>query len=304
MDKGKSFIFKGRVTEKETVDNLNISRLQFDPQDTLTLYLLSKNKGLWVSYNGGESVENLVEGEADAFALDPEKRGTIYLAKGAKILQSRDGGTVWNSIPVETGGDLIAAIAVHPSLSARIFAVTRNGSLFGSEDNGASWRLMKKIRVKTIKDLIINSKNPNEMYIATEYEGVFQSEDMGVNWNILHALKSFKGSERVHQFKINQQNPSHLFLASSAGLLISQDSGGTWTAPTLLSSSGAGTVTAIGFNPLREQELYYGTKESLFKSVNNGESWSALPLYTEGEPVEILVDDLDGNIVYIGVGNN
>lgn len=257
-----------------------------------------------MSYNGGESVENLVEGDGDTFALDPGKRGTIYLARGSEILQTSDGGTIWNSIFIETESSEIGAIAVHPKESARIFAITRNGSLFGSEDTGASWRLVKKIRIKTVRELIINPQKPEEMHITTDYEGIFKSADGGVNWNVLHTLEPFEGSKRVRQFKMNHRNPLHLFLASDAGFLVSEDGGESWRALTLLSAPGKNALTAIGFNPLRERDLYYGTRDSLFKSADGGGSWSILPLYVSGTPVEILVDEMDGNIVYIGVGSD
>lgn len=304
VDKGKSFVFKGRINDKETVDNLNITRLQFDLQDSLTLYILSKNKGLWVSYNGGESVQNLVEEPIDTFALDPKIRGTLYLGKGAQITKTKDGGMTWTSVFMETDENAIASIAVSPDDSSRIFAVTGNGSFFGSDDGGNSWRLIKKIRIKTVRELVINPKNSKEMYIATEFDGVFKSGDAGANWNIVQGLQQFKGSERTHQFKLNPLEPSHLFLASDAGFLISVDNGGNWRALPLLSGTGGSAALAIGFNPFSEREVYYATRDSFFKSIDGGESWSVMPLYVSGTPAEILVDDVDENIIYIGVGQN
>lgn len=304
IDKGETFKEKIKINEKRVLPtNIDIIDLQFDPQDSLTIYMLARRKGLWVSYNGAETWERLIMNPINAFALSPKKRGLIYTAQKEKIFRSNDGGSEWTEIFSESSKNLITALAVSPSSQNTVYAATKNGIIYESNDQGGSWTVLKKLKARTLNGLFINPKNSHELYITTGLEGVFKSLDNGRNWGILHGLKEFKGSEALLQFKLNSQNPLHLFVASSRGLLASKDGGGKWELLPLLSGNSSTKITAIGFNPFNEKELYYADGYALYKTIDYGASWSILDLSANRQIVKILVDDFDPNIIYIGTGN-
>src|SRR3990167_5817417 len=56
-DRGQSFKQKVAISDTKTINRLAVRSLQFDPQDTRTLYLLARGRGLWVSYNAGDRWE-------------------------------------------------------------------------------------------------------------------------------------------------------------------------------------------------------------------------------------------------------
>ena len=303
INKGDTFAEKIKINEKRTLSGITVAQLQFDPQDSLTLYLLARKKGLWVSYNGAETWERLIIAPIDAFALDPTKRGVIYTAQKEQIFKSAGGGSVWTKIFSENSCNPITALAVNPSASSHLYAATKNGIVFESNDQGASWRVLKKLKARTVNGIIINPKNAREMYLTTRLEGIFKSTDYGANWGILLGLKTFKGSENLGAFKLNPQNPAHLFAGTMRGFFISKDGGGTWTALKLLTGTQSTKITAVGFNPFNERELYYAVENALYKTIDSGGSWSILELPAARPAVEILVDDFDTNIMYIGVGS-
>jgi photosystem II stability/assembly factor-like uncharacterized protein len=302
-NKGETFKLKAKVTDKKSIDKINVKSLQFDPRDSLTLYLLSKKQGLWVSYNGAESWEQLLNQLIETVALDNEERGVIYAAKNTTIFKSEDGGSSWGTIFIETSGQEIKFITVDPSNSKRILAATKDGSIFESKDQGQSWHRLNKLKIKTLKTIVINPKNPEEMYVTTSSEGVFKTIDAGAQWGKIAFLERFPGSGEVGQLKLNPYQPSHLYLASKYGILKSEDSGKTWEKISLLTPRNKTKILTLGFNLFNEKELYYGTKDSVFRSSDGGKNWTFSTLPTSRGPIEILVDDFDTNIVYVGVSN-
>lgn len=302
-NKGETFRFKNKITAKESINRLDVKALLFDPQDTLTLYLLSKNKGLWVTYNGAENWEILLNELINAVALDPQKRGVIYVAKDAALLKTEDGGSSWETVFIATGGNTITALTTDPQNSIRLLAAAENGLIFETVDQGESWRLLANLKVKALRHIVINPQNSAEVYAATSQEGIFKSKDKGSSWFPLADLKKFPGADVYGQLKLNPTNPAHLYLASKYGILRSEDSGENWTAVSLLTPRGQTKILALGFNPFDEKALYYVTKDSFFRSDDGGGTWSFSSLPTTRYPVEILVDDFDANVVYVGVSN-
>jgi photosystem II stability/assembly factor-like uncharacterized protein len=89
--------------------------------------------------------------------IHPKKSNVIYSAvangqpgqwrkrsSGAEafLIQSTDSGKSWKKLDnavSQANQSFVEAFAFEPSNPDRMFAAQRNGSLFGSEDSGASW---------------------------------------------------------------------------------------------------------------------------------------------------------------------
>lgn len=57
------------------------------------------------------------------------------------LYRSDDIGTTWRRIDHGIKADpTLMAVSVHPRDPALIYAVTRGGQVFGSEDSGETWR--------------------------------------------------------------------------------------------------------------------------------------------------------------------
>ena len=72
-----------------------------------------------------------------AFASDPTSTPVMFAALPDGLWKSRDGGTTWRQLAKAPGG--IAALAVHPTNSDIVFAGTRDGRVFITNDGGTSW---------------------------------------------------------------------------------------------------------------------------------------------------------------------
>jgi len=305
INKGEKITHKIFVNEKEDINKLNVKTLEFDLRDTLTLYLLSKYNGLWVTYNGTESWQQITDNNFTSFALDPKTRKILFVTKGVDVLKSINGGSSWDIIFTEPSNNVLIDIAINPKDSEHILTVTKDGIVFESTNHGDAWSVLSTdVKLKSVNQIQFNPKNSQEVYLTTNAQGVYISYDSAKTWAKISALDAYKDSNKLNQFKINPKNPRHLYHASAYGLLRSLDSGQSWHSIPLLATSKKAQILAIGFNPFDERQLYYLDKNSLYRSTDSGKTWMPTPMPTTKYPVEILVDDFDTNIVYVGVSSN
>ncbi len=72
-----------------------------------------------------------------AFASDPTPKPVMFAALPDGLWTSRDGGKTWQQLAKAPGG--ITALAVHPTNSGMVFAGTKEGRVFTTNDGGTSW---------------------------------------------------------------------------------------------------------------------------------------------------------------------
>ena len=97
------------------------------------------------------------------------KDGYMFLATEKVILRSTDNGFSWENINlIQPEKDaIINALAVNPENSNELYYVT-NTTFFRSADGGATW-MMKKLPTKRAgKEILVDFKNPNVIYLGTK----------------------------------------------------------------------------------------------------------------------------------------
>lgn len=111
-------------------------------------------------YNLGTSFKDIVVSPKD---------GVIFLATEKVILRSNDNAMTWENIKlIQPEKDaVINAIAVDPQNSNNLYYVT-NTTFFRSSDGGATWTTKKLPTKRAGRELLIDFKNPNVIYLGTK----------------------------------------------------------------------------------------------------------------------------------------
>ncbi|HSN03722.1 MAG TPA: hypothetical protein VLS44_01980, partial [Nitrospira sp.] len=157
------------------------------------------------------------------------------------------------------------------------------GGVYRSDDGATSW---KKINNGLIPDtelmgamalgvnvIALDPVTPDIVYAGTT-KGLFRSANGGGAWE---RIGQGLPDPFVSSIVIHPTQPTRLYLGGPGGVWKSSDSGQTWQA--INSGLTSLNIRSLAMNPRNPQELYVGTNGSgLYRSTNDGESWTPLPL--------------------------
>ncbi len=189
--------------------------IEFNPQNTNTIFIGTASGGLWKSYTGGigiaawEYVETgfpvlgvstiafppgdsttMYIGTGEVYNIAGAGTGAAYRATrgsyGIGILKSTDGGLTWEksldwSYNQNHG---VWMIKIDPSNSDIIYAATTDG-VYKSINAGVTW--VQMLNVVMANDLVIHPNDPNTVVVGcgnfgSTGNGIYKSTNGGVNW--------------------------------------------------------------------------------------------------------------------------
>jgi uncharacterized protein (TIGR03437 family) len=192
----------------------------------------------------------------------------------------------------------VAAIAVDPLNSANVYflgAVTSTSAFYKSTDGGQTWSalLVSGLAVgpneRSHYWLCIDPVATNTLYIAATK--TYRSTDSGATWAEMTALQTIGGIAGVLGIATDPKTSGVLYATSnSGGISKSTDFGNTWT--TVKLTFGSPTLGGIFVDPANSQRLYvahvFGNgcmnqnrvaiDCGLFRSVDAGQTWAAVPI--------------------------
>jgi len=306
-DKGENWQMKALMPTIAGVKNLgdlNVELLVFDPHDANTIYWGAGDAGLFVSYDGAESwqeVKGLPQPRVTDLIVDPVARNVIYVALNNLIFKSTDCCRSWQNIYIDIPGVPVNAIAIDPLNSKRILAGLADGRLIKSEDGGVNWVLFNDFKTN-IKDIFFNQQSPKIVYLATQTAGIFRSTDSGNTWNKIEDLdeNKFRGVNVFYYGFFDLTKKDALFILTDAGFLRSDEGVKNWQDYKLLTQPGRVKINSFTANPKNPNEIYYATDTTFYKSLNGGITWITKSLPTTRKPIYLTTNPNNPNILYLG----
>lgn len=233
--------------------------------------------------------------------------GALYLAGVHGVYKSTDEGVSWDRRDSGISVDQFGRSFVHTILatdSVLIVSTWRDtGAMYRSTDDGLAWT-----RVYT-GDVVSDIAAGGKMMYARMLHGFLKSTDAGVHWQPAAPLPSLS-------ILALGANSGKLFLATSDGIQVSDDSAATWgptglTGELMVSVVANDSVVFAGsdfggvyrstddgmhwtrgdrdslFNIsllILGEELYDGTERGVFRSTDAGATWTLIGL--TGTPLE------------------
>ena len=187
--------------------------------------------------------------------------------------RSDDGGFTWKKVANGVNGPVdFHAMAVSPVNPNLVFGWYQ-GNVQRSTDQGKTWEIVNRDVLAVY--LAADSGDENVVYAATPRgEGVMVSRDKGANWSSLS--KDLEGG-MVSVIAVHPNSAKILLTFSEklGGLGKSSDGGQTWKK--VNSTFNGETILHIAFDSSKP-EIAYGLteKNSLYKSVDTGETWNKI----------------------------
>ena len=186
----------------------------------------------------------------------------------------------WQCIGPYNEGGRSLCLAVNPVDTSVIYIGSSSGGIWKSTTGGvgaSAWTLINTgYPSLAVSSIVIDSVNPNVMYIGT-------------------------GENYGYQYSVNGLDVRVTRGMYGIGILKSTDAGSTWTKSLDWAYNSRTGIWKILINPQNNNILYAATSEGIYKSTNAGGSWASVLGYKM--VMDMLINPVNPSILYASIGN-
>lgn len=263
----------------------------FSSRDPRTLYAGTR-AGLRISRDAGETWARVPfrKETADVYALAPLEGSDVLVGSSGALARSLGGGESWSLSPALA----VFGVAADPFDPLIAFAATRQG-IVRTVDGGLHWTEASSGLSKTFALSIAAS--PTErgvLYAATAGRGIFKTTDAGGRWR--SAARELDRT-LVRCVAVDPAEPATVYGGTDGGVLVSRDSGATWT----FHHAGLPRSSVYALAPLGPAGvLAAGTSRGLFLSRDHGLTWRAMDEASRLPPITSIAVSREGHEVFAG----
>jgi photosystem II stability/assembly factor-like uncharacterized protein len=289
----------GRVSRVEDIDT---TKIVVDSRNPRRVFLGTTPDGLFASEDGGEEWIQLISGQSVMdIALDPTARCTLFFSTPIALLRTTNCAESWDVLYWESrDGVILRSVVVDYSSPSTVYLATNAGDVFKSFDGGLTWRTLYRNQAYPFAKILIDRFDPNVLYLGSASGAVLRSTDQGEHWeNITGNLAQFSDAGSFRALESTTSRDS-LFFASDLGLFATSDAGKTWKKIPMLTPENSVPILVAGANVNDASEFFYGTRNTFYRTRDEGAHWVALPLPSESVPAYLAVDPTNASIHYIG----
>lgn len=291
------WVAKNYYDEKTNISGIEILTMAVDPTNPDVVYLGSMDDGIFVSNDGGEDWNKIVEFlpiKTYGLAINPSNSQTIYatgvLGKRGKIFRTDDGGKKWLEIYSEPAdGTVVISLAISKTNPQVVYAGTSGGMIIKTSDSGGTWENSYTGK-SPITKIVFDEKNENAIYFLAFKEGVLMTKNGGNNFEFIGIDDSKKeeGKKRenfspsaVQSIVADPGSEGVAYFGTVKGMFRVSNFGNNIEEVEIIGSSKKFPIYAIAVNPNNSSEIVYAAAQAIYKTTDGGRQWSVFQLDTK-----------------------
>jgi photosystem II stability/assembly factor-like uncharacterized protein len=189
-------------------------------------------------------------------------------------------------------GGTATTVAVDPQNPKTVLAGAMSSLLYQSQDFGATWTPLDlpKRTLGEVTSVLVDPSDSNH-YVVGMLDafggGLYNSHDGGKTWEISKEL----GHTGVRALAAAPSLPSKFVAGTLAGVMVSTDSGATWSRISDLNNLEMQGITAVAIDPKDPNVIYAGTPHLPWKTSDGGKTWESIH--------SGMIDDSDVFSIYV-----
>jgi photosystem II stability/assembly factor-like uncharacterized protein len=263
----------------------------FDPVRKGVVYLGTIGTGAFRSVDGGASWRSFSDGITAASVLSlrfgAAPAPALYAGTDLGAFKLQDAATTWTSITGTLPGFPVESILPHPTARDAVFAATRGGVFYLTNDEAATaWQLWTPVPMR----VLATDPTGSVIHAATIHGGLQATTDIGATWHDANRgiQNLFVGALAV------VRNGSTPVVYAGSDFAVHRGVAGAWD-----TSDQRQGIFDIQADPSNPATLYMGTERAgVWKTSDGGGSWT--PAASNIVPAQIygLAETADGRSLF------
>ena len=304
-DAGETFHLSSTVSPEKNLSNASILDLAINPVNSDIIYAATAAHGIYRSSDGGQ---NWAESKSDftyvrKIALDPTNENTIYIVadqEGERALfKTIDGGINWNKLLSQRTSQtpISLDIVIDPRNTAILYATDSAGGVFKSTDAGKEWASIHWSE-DPVKKIVMDAKDSQKLYLLTTLSEIYVSNDGGATFKISEPEYGF---DEIYSIAASETEQNVFYVLSRDGLQVTKDGGETYEAIKTLLPPENTLAHKVVSDPVNGSILYLVAGKIVYKTANNGATWTSMPLKIKWPVKSFVIDHNNPSNIYMGL---
>jgi photosystem II stability/assembly factor-like uncharacterized protein len=290
------------VTEIASIGSIEVA-----PSDPNVVYVGTgdpyhrnyRGTGVYKSSDAGQTWQHLgltTAMQVPTLLVDPHDANMVLAAATCDnpgpnddcgVLRTTDGGKTWQrtlSVEHDTGVQNLAWAYDAPTI---ILAVTGNGAIYKSADEGLTWKALTggglPTRSGRVRAAVAANTKGQRMFLAGG--GLYRTDDSGATWRQMAAADRRIGTERAY---VDTKNPDVIYNMNTS--MYRSTDGGT-TFESFKGAPGGDDPHVLWIDPTDSHRLLLGGDQGATISFDGGGTWSSWYNQSTAQIYHIGVDN-------------
>ena len=306
-DDGGSWVSKSFLTDekgqKVHLANIEVTKLLINPKNSQTLFMGTRQNGLFVSDSTGDNWKQLISNqEVVDLTLDYAQSCLLFVTTPHRVFRTQDCGQNWTVLFLESREDVIlTSLAIDRAQGDIFYLATTSGELLKSTDKGKSWQLQFTSPGKTFVKIVPDLYDASVLFLVSHDGTIYKTKNHGVTWTLISdGLKQFSNASKGFRGALSLHGRNGLLYITQDSIFRTYDGGNVWEQIKFITLPQSVRIVTATVNPANDAEIIYASSNTMYHTYDGGQHWITRPLPSKRAPSLFVFDENNPKVLYYG----